>query len=87
MKDALGHGSNPRGGPDMAHQTGVNQVPAGIASHPDVIRAQAAANAVRAVGGSAMDAALAAVHTGFDQTAANRSQAERAALYRKVTGR
>ena len=33
-----------------------------------------------------MDAALAAVSTGFDQAAANRSQAERAALYRKVTG-
>jgi hypothetical protein len=46
---------------------------------PGMIRGRKAADAVRAAGGSAMDAALAWIATTFDETAAERSRARRAA--------
>lgn len=46
---------------------------------PDMERGRKAAEAVTAAGGSAMDAALAWIRTTFDETAAVRHRAERAA--------
>jgi len=48
-----------------------------ISEHPDIIRARAAGDAVRAAGGSAMDAALKEIKVAFDETARRRSEAER----------
>lgn len=45
---------------------------------PDMIRGRQAAEAVRAAGGSALDAALAWIRTTFDETAAERRRAQRA---------
>lgn len=44
---------------------------------PDLERARAAGDAVRAAGGSAMDAALKEIEVAFDETARQRSEAER----------
>ena len=46
---------------------------------PDMERGRQAAEAVRAAGGSAMEAALAWIRTTFDETAAERDRARRAA--------
>ena len=48
-----------------------------IADHPDIIRGRAAAAAVKARGGAAMEAAFAFIDTAFDETARARTLAER----------
>lgn len=49
-----------------------------ISQHPDIIRGRAAAFAVKAAGGSAMEAALKFIDVAFDETARARADAERA---------